>query len=148
MSLKVAYCLLVAAILTEVLAVNLMKASEGALFGFVSMLVLLVVSYYFMALSLKRLSISVAYAIWEVLGAVCVVGISLFYFGEELFWTQKLGILLSFCGIGLINYAEIKAQKSEAKEAKKAAESMECMESNEQESQRNSQQHEAQKESQ
>lgn len=123
MSLKSAYCLLTAAILTEVLAVNLMKASEGAIFGFVCMLALLVVSYYLMALSLKRLSISVAYAIWEVLGAVCVVGISLFYFGEELLWTQKLGILLSFCGIGLINYAEIKAQKNEANQSGESVES-------------------------
>lgn len=111
MSLKTAYILLVFAILTEVLAVNLMKASEGEIFGYVCMFALLVVSYYFMALSLKRLSISVAYAIWEVLGAVCVVAISIFYFGEELLWTQKAGIVLSFCGIALINYAELKAQK-------------------------------------
>ncbi|WP_297579999.1 multidrug efflux SMR transporter [uncultured Helicobacter sp.] len=111
MSLKTAYILLVFAILTEVLAVNLMKASEGEIFGYVCVFALLVVSYYFMALSLKRLSISVAYAIWEVLGAVCVVAISIFYFGEELLWTQKAGIVLSFCGIALINYAELKAQK-------------------------------------
>lgn len=115
MSLKTAYILLVFAILTEVLAVNLMKASGGAIFGYVCMFVLLVVSYYFMALSLKRLSISVAYAIWEVLGAVCVVAISIFYFGEELLWTQKAGIVLSFCGIALINYAELKAHKNETK---------------------------------
>lgn len=116
MSLKTAYLLLMLAILTEVLAVNLMKASGGAMFGFVAMLTLLVVSYYFMALSLKRLSVSVAYAIWEVLGAVCVVGISIFYFGEELLWNQKLGIALSFLGIGLINYAELRAHKNEKSE--------------------------------
>lgn len=113
MSLKTAYLLLMLAILTEVLAVNLMKASGGAMFGFVAMLTLLVLSYYFMALSLKRLSVSVAYAIWEVVGAVCVVGISIFYFGEELLWNQKLGIALSFVGIGLINYAELRAHKNE-----------------------------------
>lgn len=145
MSLKTAYFLLVLAILTEVLAVNLMKASGGAMFGFVAMLVLLVVSYYFMALSLKRLSISVAYAIWEVLGAVCVVGISIFYFGEELFLTQKIGILLSFCGIGLINYAEIKAHRDEAK---RVADSKQCTESNEQESQRDPRQSKLQRTSQ
>lgn len=112
MSFKTAYFFLTLAILTEVLAVNIMKASEGAILGFVSMLILLVISYYFMALSLKRLSISVAYAIWEVLGAVCVVGLSIFYFNEELLWTQKLGIVLSFCGIGLINYAELRNNKT------------------------------------
>ena len=112
MSLRTAYSFLTLAILTEVLAVHIMKASDGAIFGYACMLLLLVVSYYFMALSLKRLSISVAYAIWEVLGAVCVVGLSIFYFNEELLWTQKLGIALSFCGIGLINYAELRNNKT------------------------------------
>lgn len=113
MSLKKAYLLLVFAILTEVFAVNLMKASAGEIWGLVSMYVLLVLSYYFMALSLKRISVGVAYAIWEVLGAVCVVCISVFYFGEELLWTQKVGIVLSIGGIALINYAELKNERKE-----------------------------------
>lgn len=110
MSLKKAYILLIFAILTEVFAVNLMKASAGKMWGLVYMYVLLVLSYYFMALSLHRISVGVAYAIWEVLGAVCVVCISVFYFGEELLWTQKVGILLSVSGIALINYAELKRE--------------------------------------
>lgn len=114
MSLKKAYLLLVFAILTEVFAVNLMKASAGEIWGLVSMYVLLVLSYYFMALSLKRISVGVAYAIWEVLGAVCVVCISVFYFSEELLWTQKVGIVLSIGGIALINYAELKNKRKEA----------------------------------
>ena len=113
MSLKKAYLLLVFAILTEVFAVNLMKASAGEIWGLVGMYVLLVLSYYFMALSLKRISVGVAYAIWEVLGAVCVVCISVFYFGEELLWTQKVGIVLSIGGIALINYAELKNERKE-----------------------------------
>ena len=52
MTLKRAYILLVFAILTEVFAVNLMKASMGAIWGLVCMYALLVLSYYFMALSL------------------------------------------------------------------------------------------------
>lgn len=114
MNLKTAYLFLILAILTEVLAVHIMKTSEGAIFGYASMLLLLVVSYYLMALSLKRLSVSVAYAIWEVLGTLCVLGLSIFYFNEELLWTQKLGIVLSFCGIGLINYAELRNNKRES----------------------------------
>ncbi|WP_334092248.1 multidrug efflux SMR transporter [Helicobacter typhlonius] len=108
MSLKKAYMFLVFAILTEVLAVNLMKASEGDYWGLICMYVLLVLSYYFMALSLKKISVGVAYAIWEVLGALCVVCISVFYFGEELSLGQKIGIVCAISGIALINYAEIK----------------------------------------
>lgn len=83
------------------------QGKRGCNLRIIAMFILLVVSYYFMALSLKRLSVSVAYAIWEVLGAVCIVGLSVFYFNKEPLWTQKLGIALSFCGIGLINYAEL-----------------------------------------
>ena len=114
MSLKKAYIFLIFAVLTEVLATSCMKAGEelgSRAFGFLCMYVLLVASYYFMAVSLKRLSISVAYAIWEVLGVVCVVCIGVFYFGENLAWQEKLGIMLSICGIGLINYAELKGHK-------------------------------------
>ena len=122
MTLKRAYILLVFAILTEVFAVNLMKASMGAIWGLVSMYVLLVLSYYFMALSLKRIAVGVAYAIWEVLGGVCVVCISVFYFGEELLWTQKVGIVLSIGGIALINYAELKREKEAELEVRLEAE--------------------------
>ena len=110
MSLKKSYLFLMFAILTEVLAVNLMKASEGEIWGLMCMYVLLVLSYYFMALSLKRISVGVSYAIWEVLGAICVVCISVFYFGEEISFIQKIGIVLSISGIALINYAEIKRE--------------------------------------
>ena len=119
MTLKRAYILLVFAILTEVFAV---KASMGAIWGLVCMYALLVLSYYFMALSLKRISVGVAYAIWEVLGAVCVVCISVFYFGEELLWTQKVGIILSISGIALINYAELKREKEAELEVRLEAE--------------------------
>lgn len=115
MSLKKAYIFLIFAVLTEVLATSCMKAGEGdyRIWGYVSMYVLLVFSYFFMALSLKKLSISVAYAIWEVLGVVCVACIGIFYFGENLSWREQAGICLSLCGILLINIAELKHNKSD-----------------------------------
>ncbi|TLD96229.1 multidrug efflux SMR transporter [Helicobacter jaachi] len=117
MSLTRAYIFLTFAILTEVLATSFMKASSGGdkIFGLMCMYALLVVSYYFMAISLKRLSISVAYAIWEVLGMLCVVGIGVFYFGESLSIQEQLGIVLSLCGIMLINVAELKNHSKDTK---------------------------------
>lgn len=116
MSLKKAYIFLIFAVLTEVLATSCMKAGGGEyrIWGYVSMYVLLVFSYFFMAISLKRLSISVAYAIWEVLGVVSVANVSIFYFGENLSWKEQLGIVLSLCGIFLINLAELKHNKSDS----------------------------------
>lgn len=115
MSLKKAYTLLVFAILAEVLATSAMKASDGKIIGFICMYILLVLSYYLMAISLKRLSISVAYAIWEVLGVLCIVGIGIFYFHESLSLKEWLGLACSICGIMLINYAEITAHKDDSK---------------------------------
>lgn len=115
MSFKMAYTFLLLAILTEVLATSFMKAGDGMgekTIGLTCMYVLLIFSYYFMARSLKKLSISVAYAIWEVLGVVCVVCIGVFYFDENLSTKEQLGILLSLCGIILINVAELKAHKN------------------------------------
>lgn len=115
MSFKKAYILLTFAILTEVLATSFMKAGDESgnrILGFLAMYALLVLSYYFMALSLRRLSISVAYALWEVLGVLCVVCIGIFYFGESLRWQEYLGICLSLCGIALINIAELKNAKA------------------------------------
>ncbi len=114
MTLIRAYVAMIFAVLSEVLATSLMKATfdmEYRIFGFLAMYILLVVSYYFMALSLKRLSISVAYAIWEVLGGLCVVLIGVFYFGDILSIYEKLGILFSLIGICLINYSEIRHTK-------------------------------------
>ena len=125
MSLKKAYIFLVFAILTEVLATSFMKAGGergSVIFGMVCMYALLVLSYYFMALSLRRLSISVAYAVWEVLGVLCVVVIGIFYFGESLAWQEKLGITLSVCGIALINLAELRNQKLDSIESTEPSE--------------------------
>lgn len=116
MSLKKAYIFLIFAVLTEVLATSCMKAGEGEyrIWGYISMYVLLVFSYFFMAVSLKRLSISVAYAIWEVLGVVSVACVGIFYFGENLSWREQLGIGLSLCGIFLINLAELRHSKADS----------------------------------
>ncbi|TLD80085.1 multidrug efflux SMR transporter [Helicobacter sp. MIT 05-5293] len=114
MSFKKAYMWLIFAVLTEVLATSFMKASQYQIWGFVCMYAMLVFSYYFMALSLKKLSISVAYAIWEVLGVLCVVGIGIFYFNEILTPKQTIGIALSIGGIMLINIAELKNHKADS----------------------------------
>lgn len=115
MSLKKAYIFLVFAVFTEVLATSCMKAGAGEyeIWGYISMYILLVFSYFFMAISLKRLSISVAYAIWEVLGVISVASVGIFYFGESLSWKEQLGIALSLCGIFLINLAELKHNKTD-----------------------------------
>lgn len=118
MTLKKAYIFLLFAVIAEVLATSLLKSALNAeyrILGFLGMYALLVLSYYFMALSLNRLSISVAYAIWEVLGGICVALIGIIYFKEILSLQQTLGIILSFCGIACINYAEITQHRKNVK---------------------------------
>ena len=51
-----------------------------------------------------------------------MVCISVFYFGEELLCTEKVGIILSISGIALINYAELKREKEAELEVRLEAE--------------------------
>ncbi|RDU59361.1 DMT family transporter [Helicobacter marmotae] len=114
MSLIKAYVFLFCAVMVEIIALSLLKATlqeEYRNFGLLGMYILLVLSYFFMALCLKRLPISIAYAIWEALGGLCVTLIGIFYFNEELSFYQKCGILLALCGICLMNYAELRAHR-------------------------------------
>ena len=73
---------LLIAILTEVAGTTLMKVSQGLtkLVPSVFMFVLYGISFVFMALALKKIEVSTAYAIWSGLGTavIAMIGIRRF----------------------------------------------------------------------
>lgn len=79
----------------EVLALSLMSVFIG-------------VSYFCMGLCLKHIQVGVAYALWELLGAIGIVAIAFFIFKESLSTNQLIGIALALVGIVLINFGEVK----------------------------------------
>ena len=75
-----AWLWLLIAIITEVLGSSFLKLAQSMSYGFLVTAFFICVSYYFIGLSIKRISVSVAYAMWEVLGVICIVLIGIWYF--------------------------------------------------------------------
>lgn len=95
---------LVLAIVTEVGGTSLLKFSDGLrnLPPTAGSLVLYLVSLGLLALSLRQVEVSVAYAIWSGLGTALIVVISILFLGEVMSWTKFLFIGLIVVGaVGL-----------------------------------------------
>ena len=102
-----AWTWLLLAIITEVLGSSFLKLAQSMSYGFLVTAFFICVSYYFIGLSIKRISVSVAYAMWEVLGVICIVLIGIWYFDENLAFVQYAGIVCAVVGILLINFGEV-----------------------------------------
>lgn len=104
----IAWILLIGAIVAEVIGTSFLKMELHKAFVYINMTLFIAVSYYLMGLAIKRIQVGVAYAVWELLGTIFVVLISLFVFKEMLTWSEILGIILAILGIILINMGEYK----------------------------------------
>ena len=102
-----AWLWLLLAIITEVLGSSFLKLAQSMSYGFLVTAFFICVSYYFIGLAIKQISVSVAYAMWEVLGVICIVLIGIWYFDENLAIVQYAGIACAVVGILLINFGEV-----------------------------------------
>ena len=96
---------LLIAILTEVVGTTLMKVSQGLtrLVPSVLMFVLYGISFVFMALALKKIEVSTAYAIWSGLGTAMIAAIGIVWFSESVSLPKIAGMVLVIAGVVLIN---------------------------------------------
>jgi small multidrug resistance pump len=96
---------LLIAILTEVVGTTLMKVSQGLtkLIPSISMFVLYGISFVFMALALKKIEVSTAYAIWSGLGTALIAVIGIIWFRESFSFPKLAGIVLVIGGVLLLN---------------------------------------------
>jgi small multidrug resistance pump len=98
------WILLILAITTEVAGTTLLKFSEGLrhLVPAGAALVLYLISLGLLGISLNKIDVSVAYAIWSGLGTALIVVIGIVWLGEPLTWTKLLFIALILVGaVGL-----------------------------------------------
>lgn len=99
------YLFLAAAIVFEVIGTNALKAAEG--FTKLGPSLLTVISYagafYLLGLSLKGVSLGVAYAIWSGVGIVLASAVAFFIFKERLDLPSMLGMGLIILGVIVIN---------------------------------------------
>lgn len=89
------------AIVAEVTGTSFMaeSARHGGYTGFAIMAVALALSYYFLALSVRRISVGVAYAIWEGLGLTLLTVVGVLIFKDVLSIQELIGLVLALIGI-------------------------------------------------
>lgn len=92
---------LVLAILTEVAGTTSMKASEG--FTRLTPSILIFVFYGFslvlLTLSLKRLDVSLAYAVWSGMGTALIAAIGILWFREPMTAVKLISLALIIVGV-------------------------------------------------
>ncbi|GIF42978.1 DMT family transporter [Actinoplanes xinjiangensis] len=103
-----AWILLLGAIAAEVTGTTALKLSNGlSRWGpTVVMGAGYLVSFALLAIAVKQIPISVAYAIWSGVGTAVIAVIGLFAFDEQFSVGKVAGILLVIAGVVVLNLAE------------------------------------------
>ena len=93
------------AIVAEVAATSALKASAGfkVLLPSVIVVVGYAVSFYFLSLTLKTMSIGIAYAIWSGVGLVLISLAAWWLYGQALDAAALSGMALIAAGVAVIN---------------------------------------------
>ncbi len=100
-----ALLLLLGAIGSEVVATASLKAVDGLSRPLPVVLVVAGygISFYLLSLSLQRIPLGVAYAIWSGVGTAAIVGIGWLVYGEALGVVRIAGIALIVVGVAVLN---------------------------------------------
>ena len=99
------YGLLLAAIAIEVVATTALKASDGMskLVPSVIVIVGYVVSFYMVAVILKRMDLGVVYATWSALGTAAIAIIGVVIYDDAMTIWRAAGLILIIAGVMLLN---------------------------------------------
>jgi small multidrug resistance pump len=104
------WILLVSAIALEVAGTTSMKLSQGftKLVPSVLLFVFYVASFVALTMALKKIEVSVAYAVWAGVGTALVAAIGIVYFREEITALKLVSLLLIIAGVVGLNLSEAK----------------------------------------
>ncbi|MDI2112019.1 DMT family transporter [Commensalibacter nepenthis] len=103
------YIYLVIAILLEICATSSLKASEGFTNWVFTLLSLIGygVSFYFLSMALREISVGIAYAIWSGIGTVGICLLAWFVYKQNLSLTSIIGIVFIVTGVVIVNLGNI-----------------------------------------
>jgi spermidine export protein MdtJ len=113
--MRLSWLFLIAAILTEVAGLTAMKAmtanadAAGSYSGYAGYLIMygaIALSYFFLAKAVEKISVGVAYAVWEGSGVALITLVSVAIFGHHLTGRELLGLALAVAGILCVNAGE------------------------------------------
>lgn len=102
----VAWACLTVAIVAEVVGTSFMAHAARGWTGYLVMAGALALSYFFLAQSVRRIAVGVAYAVWEGLGLTLLTVVGLTVFGESLSLQQLAGLVLAVVGIVCVTLGE------------------------------------------
>jgi len=99
------YAYLAISIVAEVIATSALKASEGFTRLVPSAVVAIgyAISFYFLSLTLRVLSVGIVYAIWSGVGIVLVSAIGWVLYGQKLDAAALVGMSLIIAGVVVVN---------------------------------------------
>jgi multidrug resistance protein EbrB len=99
------YIALGMSIIGEVFATTMLKASEGftILLPSVGVIIGYTLSFYFISISLQKIPLSLAYAVWSGLGTALTALIGVILWGELFNTLILLGIILIVGGVIVMN---------------------------------------------
>ena len=104
------WILLATAIVLEVAGTTSMKLSDGLsrLVPSVLVFVFYAASFVAFSIALKRIEVSVAYAIWAGVGTAAIAVIGIFYFSESVTALKLLSIVLIVAGVVGLNLGDVR----------------------------------------
>jgi small multidrug resistance pump len=104
------WIILSVAILLEVAGTNCMKLSQGfsRLIPSVLIFVFYGLSFVGLTIVLKKIDVSIAYAVWAGIGTALIAFIGIFYFKEPLTLVKVFSILLIIAGVVGLNLGGVK----------------------------------------
>ncbi|CAB1252634.1 DMT family transporter [Clostridium sp. MT-14] len=97
------------AITLELIGTSLMKISNGLtrLFPSIGMFVAYFLCYSVFSLALKKIDVSIAYAIWSGVGITVISVIGIMFFKEEINMGKVISIILIITGIVGLNLSGV-----------------------------------------
>ena len=103
-----AYFLLAAAIVAEVLGTTALKFSDGftRLWPSTATVVAYLISIVLLAQTLKTVPVGTAYAIWSAVGTALIATIGILFLGEAATIARLSGIALVIVGVVILNLSE------------------------------------------
>ncbi len=115
------WLLLLIAILLEVAGTLCLKLSNGMarLLPVLGVVVFYVSTFVLMAISMKRLEVGTAYAVWAGVGTALVTLFGIIIFGESVAWSKLAGTLLIIGGVILLHASTKEAGSGPSEEGRK-----------------------------
>lgn len=99
------YLFLLIAIISEIIATSALKASEQFSKLVPSLIVIIgyASAFYFLSLTLKKMNLGIAYALWSGVGIVLVTAIGAILYKQKPDLPAIAGIILIIAGVVVIN---------------------------------------------